>query len=898
MPSERRASPLVRLADVLAEAGGGVRPTALELAELLWLARQMEEPAPPVPAAEEPVRRTPVEEAAQPELPPEPSQPVESAPPVAPTEPPRAPLHLPTTPAKPTAPEPHAALLAPAPPMLHHPLALQRSLRPLKRRTAAPDRLELDERATADRIARLGAEPEWWLPVLRPAQERWLSLNLLYDTGPTMPVWRPLIRELHTALAQSGIFRTITARPAAPDGTVHRSAAHAPADGRTVTLLISDCMGPQWRPGPAGTLWYTTLRRWAHRMPLAVVQPLPEHLWRDTALPAAPGLLSAPHPAAPNSALSFEAYDETTTGSGAPLPVLEPDPRWLANWASLVAAPGGQGFPGSVGRLGGPVDTTDRTDFGTLTAEELVLRFRASATTQAVRLAGHLALGRADLPVMRLVQAALEPRPRPQHLAEVILSGMLAKVPGPPGSYDFRPGVRELLLRSLPRTARRGTSDLLSRLGALIDDRAGVSAGEIRATTPMTNGTLTQTRSDPIATVAEETRDRLVGRRPDRGRLLSGRYRLVEGVGEGGYLWRGEDIETGTPVVVSVFPAHSDPERVEDFLRDAEALKTRRPENVVTVYDFGVEDGQQYVVMEHVDGVALNSLDWTGALRLPPPLLVSTVSQLARAISGMHEAGVPHGRLDTGRIMLLPDGTVRLTLCNLGYRGQAPYAIDLRTVGDLVFRLVSSTYLISRHSLSPDKLDGLPGSLRPSFARALRLLMSNVHEEQHAGMRELQHDVFVRHAWKAHDPLYYSLLGRVSARRGSGQPVATGSPQEQAMLAMLLLHHGRTFTHTQLTEGIWGPQAPEGNPELLLRSYASRLRNALGPGVLATTSNGYALHTSADFVDVITCQKLVEQAERQGGGGGLSTPPPPPGTRAAKPARAGPSARAPAPPPP
>ncbi|SBT88418.1 DNA-binding transcriptional activator of the SARP family [Streptomyces sp. DI166] len=871
MPSERRATPLVRLADVLAEAGGGARPTALELAELLWLARQMEDPAPApsVPTVEDPVRPTPeVEEERQPEHPPVPG---ESAPPEEPVAPPRAPLHLPAAaPAKPTAPEPHAALLAPAPPMLHHPLALQRSLRPLKRRTAAPDRLELDGRATADRIARLGAEPEWWLPVLRPAQERWLSLNLLYDTGPTMPVWRPLIRELHTALAQSGIFRTITAHPAAPDGAVPRPAAHAPADGRTVTLLISDCMGPQWRPGPADTLWYGTLRRWAHRMPLAVVQPLPEHLWRDTALPAAPGLLSAPHPAAPNSALSFVAYDETTTRSGVPLPVLEPDPRWLANWASLVAAPGGQGFPGSVGWLGSPVDTTDRTDFGTLTAEELVLRFRASASTQAVRLAGHLALGRADLPVMRLVQAALEPRPRPQHLAEVILSGMLTKVPGPPGSYDFRPGVRELLLRSLPRTARRGTSDLLSRLGALIDDRAGVSAGEIRATTPMANGTVTETRSDPIATVAEETRDRLV-RRPDRGRVLGGRYRLVEGVGEGGYLWRGEVVETGEPVVVSVFPTHSDPERVRDFLRDAEALKKRRPENVVAVRDHGVEDGQQYVVMEYVDGVALNSLVWSGTLRLPAPLLVSTLIQLARAVAGMHKAGVAHGRLDTNRVMLLPDGRVRLVLCNLGYRGQAPYAIDLRTLGDLVFRLVSSSYLISRHSLSPDQLDGLPATLRPSFVRALRLLMSNDHDEQQEGLNALQHDMFVRHAWKAHDPLYCCLLGPVSIRRGSGQPVATGSPQEQAMLAMLLLHHGRTLTHTQLTEGIWGPQAPEGDPELLLRSYASRLRNALGPGVLATTSNGYALHTSADFVDVITCQKLVEQAERQRAEGELAS---------------------------
>ncbi|MFC9084521.1 SAV_2336 N-terminal domain-related protein, partial [Streptomyces sp. NPDC057062] len=287
MPSERRASPLVRLADVLAEAGGGVRPTALELAELLWLARHMEEGGRPSGPAPEPTApRPPSSTASDDSLPsdPEPPRPVRSPAPKEPPPPSRAPLHLPAprrpAPARTEVTEPHAALLAPAPPMLHHPLALQRSLRPLKRRAAAPDRLELDERATADRIARLGAEPEWWLPVLRPARERWLSLNLLYDTGPTMPVWRPLVRELHTALAQSGIFRTVTAHRAEPDGTVRRSAAHALADGRTVTLLISDCTGPPGRPGPAGARWYATLPRWARRMALAVVQPLPEHLWR------------------------------------------------------------------------------------------------------------------------------------------------------------------------------------------------------------------------------------------------------------------------------------------------------------------------------------------------------------------------------------------------------------------------------------------------------------------------------------------------------------------------------------------------------------------------------------------------------------------------------------------
>ncbi|MFC8423178.1 SAV_2336 N-terminal domain-related protein [Streptomyces sp. NPDC057236] len=508
--------PLVRLAGVLTEASGGVRPTPLELAELLWLAGTMDtgtSGAPPAPPRPEPAPGHAAD-------PPPGSGPAPSAP-RAGDDAPRSPLHLPppASPSPGVRTEPHTALLAPAPPMLRHPLALQRSLRPLKRRVDSPVGLELDERATADRIARLGAAPDRWLPVMRPVRERWLRLFLVHDAGPTMPVWRPLIRELRTALAQSGVFRTVTVLRAGPDGTVRGQGAHALGNGRDAVLVVSDCMGPQWREGPAGALWYATLHRWARRAPLAVVQPLPEHLWRDTALPAVAGLLSAPYPAAPAAALVFSPYDapcDTTRAPrrAVPLPVLEPEPRWLANWAALLAAPGGGEVPAAVAELDGPLpaDLHDRTDVGGLSPEELVLRFRATASPEAFRLAGHLALGRPDLPVMRLVQAAVEPAPRPRHLAEVILSGMLATVPGPPGSYAFRPGVRDLLLRGLPRTARNRTAELLERVGGLIDERAGRAPGDFLASTPSRSGTLAvPAAGEAFATVRPRIARRLSG---------------------------------------------------------------------------------------------------------------------------------------------------------------------------------------------------------------------------------------------------------------------------------------------------------------------------------------------------------------------------------------------------
>ncbi|GLX48570.1 hypothetical protein Shyhy01_15200 [Streptomyces hygroscopicus subsp. hygroscopicus] len=667
--SPESADALGRLAAVLAEAGRGVPPTPRELAELLWLAGHMgaentgrgtppppaenrgtaaPRPSPSLPT-DEPPPRPPRQERHQP-LP---------APPAVPEPPSRIPLRLPS-PAPSADRPPHTTLLAPAPPMLRHPLALQRALRPLRRRVDAPVGRELDERATADRIARLGARPDGWLPVLRPARERWLSLNLVHDAGPTMPVWRPLVRELHTALAQSGAFRTVTLYRADADGTVRGPDGRLPADGRTVTLLISDCMGPQWREGPAGALWYATLHRWARRMPLAVVQPLPEHLWRESALPATPGRLSAPHPVAPSAALTFTPYERPESDdpvAAVTLPVLEPEPRWLANWAGLISTAGGTRFPAAAARLGRPLpaDAEDRTDIGGLSAEELVLRFRATASPEAFRLAGHLAVGRPDLPVMRLVQAAVEPDPRPQHLAEVVLSGMLTALPGAPaGSYAFREGVRELLLLGLPRTERNRTVELLGRMGEFIDELAGRAPGGFRAAVPSEQGLPTPVEHEPVAMLRAESVRRLAP--AGGGRLVAGRYRLVRRSHTGHRGWVAEDLrDGGAPVVVC---RYAPDELLGPFARLCQDLMEVDEPGIARVLDHGFDGETPYLVREFVEGPTLFQRMAALRERLSPAETDALTRKLGEAVLALRGREGPCGELNTRSVVLSPNGPV------------------------------------------------------------------------------------------------------------------------------------------------------------------------------------------------------------------------------------------------
>ncbi|MFI6372376.1 SAV_2336 N-terminal domain-related protein [Streptomyces sp. NPDC050546] len=828
---EAGQSPVARLAAALSAAGAS--PTPRELAELLWLAGRLEadepsarEPGTVGPATPEETAEAPAPQGDTPPtpVPPHPFEP----PPTAPApRPDRVPLRLPA-PRSPGHAEGEAAgggspLLAPAPPMLPHPLALQRALRPLQRKVPSPHLRVLDERATADRIARLGAHPDVWLPVLRPAPDRWLRLNLVHDTGPTMPVWRPLVSELHTALAQSGIFRTVSLRPATPDGR----ARQVPVldDGRTVTLVISDCMGPQWRPGEAGDRWYRTLRRWARHMPLAVVQPLPEHLWAGTALPAEPGLLTAPSTAAPSAALAFTPYETAPAPDRAlPLPVLEPGAPWLAHWAALVADPGGARTPGAAAWLSpAPAPPAEPTpDITTASPEDLVLRFRATASPEAFRLAGHLALAVPSVPVMRLVQRTVDRDPHPQHLAEVILSGMLAEAPGPPGSYEFRPGVRELLLRSLPRSARGRTREFLERVGGLIDERAGLAAGEFRAETD--GG---QHGSGPaFATVSEETVRRLGGEgRPEP--LFAGRYRLAGRRGWSGRVSSAVDVRTDQQVVVRRY--RDQPAPHERFLREARALAELEHPHLVRVLDFGVEDDAPYLVTEFVDGLSLSEVRPGISFRT----FARVVCQGMLGLKALHEHGLVRGERGPEGLLLRPDGTVLLSRFALGEESRGKgLESDLAEFRRLLKELAAGLSVPAAHEPLLDLIDK---HKLPEAANHAARLPATAH-------------------WPP--PRHVTLLGPLRISDGTDL-IEPPSPHAQALLCMLLLDHGRRVSHTELASGLWEEPPPENEAVGRLERLAAEVRSVLPPGALVSFSHAYAVHLPDVYVDALHCEELL-----------------------------------------
>ncbi|MCT9934471.1 NB-ARC domain-containing protein [Planotetraspora sp. A-T 1434] len=117
------------------------------------------------------------------------------------------------------------------------------------------------------------------------------------------------------------------------------------------------------------------------------------------------------------------------------------------------------------------------------------------------------------------------------------------------------------------------------------------------------------------------------------------------------------------------------------------------------------------------------------------------------------------------------------------------------------------------------------------------------------------------------EQLRFELLGPVRAWRGDVE-IDLGSPQQRAILAILLLQAGTPASADQLVTAIWGG-APPPAAIGMVRSYVSRLRRVLDPGhpaaVIESVGGGYAVR--AEELDLTEFQRqlgVAREARRAG----------------------------------
>jgi predicted Ser/Thr protein kinase len=140
-----------------------------------------------------------------------------------------------------------------------------------------------------------------------------------------------------------------------------------------------------------------------------------------------------------------------------------------------------------------------------------------------------------------------------------------------------------------------------------------------------------------------------------------GRYRIVGKLGSGGFgtVYKANDPGMGRVVAIKVLNAQDDAGLVKRFKAEARmAAKLHHP-NIVTVFDFGEENGKLYLVMEYLDGVTLGDLV-AGENQFSTVEKLQILCDAAQGLKAAHEQGIVHRDVKPSNIMRVADGSVKI----------------------------------------------------------------------------------------------------------------------------------------------------------------------------------------------------------------------------------------------
>ena len=191
-----------------------------------------------------------------------------------------------------------------------------------------------------------------------------------------------------------------------------------------------------------------------------------------------------------------------------------------------------------------------------------------------------------------------------------------------------------------------------------------------------------------------------IGKDPYVGKMLDNRYEILERIGTGGMavVYKGRDHRLNRLVAVKILKA--DLAQDEDFRRrfnaDSQAVAQLTHPNIVSVYDVSKGGDVEYIVMELIDGITLKQymekrgqLNWRETLHF--------ITQIMRGLSHAHSRGIIHRDIKPQNIMVMRDGSVKVTDFGIACLENAAQTLTQEALG--------SVHYISPEQARGDRID-------------------------------------------------------------------------------------------------------------------------------------------------------------------------------------------------
>ncbi|MFN0085036.1 MAG: protein kinase domain-containing protein [Blastocatellia bacterium] len=141
-----------------------------------------------------------------------------------------------------------------------------------------------------------------------------------------------------------------------------------------------------------------------------------------------------------------------------------------------------------------------------------------------------------------------------------------------------------------------------------------------------------------------------------------GHYRIEELLGAGGMgeVYRARDLRLDRDVAVKVLPARlaANPEALERFEREAKAVAALSHPNIMSIHDFGHEEGVAYAVMELLEGETLRARMRPGPLAWREAVKIAAAA--AEGLGAAHAKGIVHRDIKPENLFLTRDGHLKI----------------------------------------------------------------------------------------------------------------------------------------------------------------------------------------------------------------------------------------------
>ncbi|BDZ30802.1 Stk1 family PASTA domain-containing Ser/Thr kinase [Lactiplantibacillus sp. WILCCON 0030] len=178
---------------------------------------------------------------------------------------------------------------------------------------------------------------------------------------------------------------------------------------------------------------------------------------------------------------------------------------------------------------------------------------------------------------------------------------------------------------------------------------------------------------------------------------LSGRYRIIRSLGEGGmanvYLAHDLILDRDVAVKLLRLDLRDDPKTIKRFQREALATTELVHPHIVSLYDVGEENGMQYLVMEYVKGMDLKNYI-KEHFPLPLQQVIDIMEQILSAVATAHAHNIIHRDLKPQNILIDEQGNAKITDFGIAV------ALSEHTMTQ------TNTILGSVHYLSPEQARG------------------------------------------------------------------------------------------------------------------------------------------------------------------------------------------------